>query len=250
MNLRAPFLLIKQFIGEMVERGDGVIVNMIGYEGSPLTAAYAATKVGLRSLALTAAREVGPDAGVSVFAFIPGIVDTPVVHETLIPGFSKALGMPPEQLEHTVLAQNPGYAGLMPVEHCAAGLVYTIAHAPEYHGHVADPFEPLSRLGVIDLPTAEESLSVALTTEASLPQHLKQFLTNVTEENRELEARIAIRTRELAEAHARSEALLLNVLPKPIAERLKNGEATIADSFGEVTVLFATSSTSLRWRPD
>jgi class 3 adenylate cyclase len=37
----------------------------------------------------------------------------------------------------------------------------------------------------------------------------------------------------------RSEQLLLNVLPAPIAERLKAGEAVIADAFPEVTVLFA-----------
>lgn len=43
----------------------------------------------------------------------------------------------------------------------------------------------------------------------------------------------------LAEAHARSERLLLNILPAPISARLKeNGEA-IADGFAEVTVLFA-----------
>ena len=36
-----------------------------------------------------------------------------------------------------------------------------------------------------------------------------------------------------------SEKLLLNILPKPIAERLKAQETTIADSFGEVSVLFA-----------
>jgi adenylate cyclase len=37
----------------------------------------------------------------------------------------------------------------------------------------------------------------------------------------------------------RSERLLLNVLPAPIAARLKAGEAVIADRFPEVTVLFA-----------
>jgi class 3 adenylate cyclase len=38
---------------------------------------------------------------------------------------------------------------------------------------------------------------------------------------------------------ARSEALLLNVLPGPIAERLKTGEEQIADTMSEVSVLFA-----------
>jgi adenylate cyclase len=37
----------------------------------------------------------------------------------------------------------------------------------------------------------------------------------------------------------KSERLLLNILPKPIAERLKGGESIIADNFAEVTVLFA-----------
>lgn len=37
----------------------------------------------------------------------------------------------------------------------------------------------------------------------------------------------------------RSERLLLNILPKPIADRLKQGQGVIADSFAEVTVLFA-----------
>jgi len=37
----------------------------------------------------------------------------------------------------------------------------------------------------------------------------------------------------------RSQALLLNVLPEPIAERLKQNPGTIADSFPEATVLFA-----------
>jgi class 3 adenylate cyclase len=36
-----------------------------------------------------------------------------------------------------------------------------------------------------------------------------------------------------------SERLLLNILPEPIADRLKQGESTIADGFSDVTVLFA-----------
>jgi len=43
----------------------------------------------------------------------------------------------------------------------------------------------------------------------------------------------------LAIEHARSERLLLNVLPKSISARLKDDDRAIADSFAEVTVLFA-----------
>ena len=50
----------------------------------------------------------------------------------------------------------------------------------------------------------------------------------------------AVRSRRaLALEQERSERLLLNVLPAPIAERLKAGEGVIADAFPEVTVLFA-----------
>jgi len=44
---------------------------------------------------------------------------------------------------------------------------------------------------------------------------------------------------QLASERERSEKLLLNILPAPVASRLKAGEKTIADQFDEVTVLFA-----------
>jgi PAS domain S-box-containing protein len=49
------------------------------------------------------------------------------------------------------------------------------------------------------------------------------------------------RQTEVALRHARkrAELLLLNILPQPVAERLKRGEHTIAESFEEVSVLFA-----------
>jgi class 3 adenylate cyclase len=51
---------------------------------------------------------------------------------------------------------------------------------------------------------------------------------------------IEVQKVELEEAHARSEGLLANMLPKSIAERLKvDPTATIADDFDQVTVMFA-----------
>ena len=47
----------------------------------------------------------------------------------------------------------------------------------------------------------------------------------------------AIRARD--DAFARSEGLLLNVLPRSIAERLKHAPGVIAEAYDEVTVLFA-----------
>jgi class 3 adenylate cyclase len=53
--------------------------------------------------------------------------------------------------------------------------------------------------------------------------------------HRELEAAYQTLTAE----RTRSEQLLLNILPKPIVERLKKENSTIADQFPEATVLFA-----------
>ncbi|HWX22294.1 MAG TPA: adenylate/guanylate cyclase domain-containing protein [Candidatus Binatia bacterium] len=44
---------------------------------------------------------------------------------------------------------------------------------------------------------------------------------------------------QLKAEREKSEQLLLNILPKPIAERMKNGEVNIADYHPEATVLFA-----------
>src|SRR3954451_24061219 len=43
----------------------------------------------------------------------------------------------------------------------------------------------------------------------------------------------------IADKNKENENLLLNILPGPIAERLKSGETTIADHYSKVTVLFA-----------
>jgi len=45
--------------------------------------------------------------------------------------------------------------------------------------------------------------------------------------------------RQLARLHRENERLLLNILPEPIAERLRRGEGLIADRFDDVTLLFA-----------
>jgi class 3 adenylate cyclase len=45
--------------------------------------------------------------------------------------------------------------------------------------------------------------------------------------------------RELEKAHRENERLLLNILPEPIARRLREGERVIADRFDDVTLLFA-----------
>ncbi|WP_221048717.1 adenylate/guanylate cyclase domain-containing protein [Methylogaea oryzae] len=63
-----------------------------------------------------------------------------------------------------------------------------------------------------------------------------RYLTIEREKARQaLEAEHQLLRRE----QARSEALLLNILPAPIAERLKASERSIADGFAEATILFS-----------
>jgi len=58
----------------------------------------------------------------------------------------------------------------------------------------------------------------------------------------------------LNEEQRRSEGLLLNILPLPVAERLKKHDGIIADRLPDVTVLFADiagfTELSERWRPE
>lgn len=78
INLRVPFFLTAALAPGMVERGHGRIVNIttIGaYVGTPVTAAYGATKAGLELLTRAWAAEFGPH-GVNVNAVAPGPTDT------------------------------------------------------------------------------------------------------------------------------------------------------------------------------
>ncbi len=59
-------------------------------------------------------------------------------------------------------------------------------------------------------------------------QQLEQTMSDLDDQHRLLQAE-----------QEKSERLLLNILPQPIAERLKQKQTIIADSFANVTVLFA-----------
>ena len=70
------------------------------------------------------------------------------------------------------------------------------------------------------------------------PIILKAKIT-ATLERKRLRDRERAYLERLKQEQEKSEKLLLNILPQAIAERLKQGERTIADSFSEATVLFA-----------
>jgi len=50
---------------------------------------------------------------------------------------------------------------------------------------------------------------------------------------------LSAQTRTIEKQRDENQQLLLNILPEPIADRIKSGETTIADSFASVSVVFA-----------
>lgn len=149
VNLRGAVAAIKTFLPGMLARKEGTIVTLTSQEGMPYAASYFASKAALQSLGLSLAAELGEASEVSAFVFAPGMVDTPggvQAFQAIAPQF----GMSFEAF--TGMGTNPGYPGLMPAEDCAAGFAYAIVNARDYHGQVADPFQPLARAGLLAAP--------------------------------------------------------------------------------------------------
>ena len=81
VNLRGTFLCTKFFLGQMLERGSGRIINMasqLGQIGGVEAAHYAASKAGVIGFTKSLAREVG-SRGVLVNAIAPGPISTPML---------------------------------------------------------------------------------------------------------------------------------------------------------------------------
>jgi class 3 adenylate cyclase/HAMP domain-containing protein len=72
-----------------------------------------------------------------------------------------------------------------------------------------------------------------------LSHNFNAMAATIQEHNENLEELVKRRTKELSDEKQTSERLLLNVLPAPIADRLKSGEGLIVDKFDAVSVLFA-----------
>jgi class 3 adenylate cyclase len=72
-----------------------------------------------------------------------------------------------------------------------------------------------------------------------LGQNFNAMAATIQEHSENLESLVVKRTKELSDEKQTSERLLLNVLPAPIADRLKSGEGLIVDRFDAVSVLFA-----------
>jgi NAD(P)-dependent dehydrogenase (short-subunit alcohol dehydrogenase family) len=85
VNVMAPFVFIREIAPLMMERREGVIINiasrnaMVSSRGS---AAYDSSKAALVALTRTAAGELAP-YGIRVNAICPGVIDTPANRDLL-----------------------------------------------------------------------------------------------------------------------------------------------------------------------
>lgn len=206
VNLRGAFLLIKAFLPEMLEQHEGVILTMESADGMPYLAAYLASKVGLRSLALSLAAEVGEPSGVSVFCFGPGMVATPG-------GLNAFRQLAPQyglSVDEFIQQSAPG-GQLISAELCATGLAGTILHAKEFHGQEAYYTLGLAKLGLdangepLSLGAADASTGVATTPG---PQAAHQ---DVMALNRKLEEIVRVNIREYNE---------LSMFQSPVVKRM------------------------------
>jgi NAD(P)-dependent dehydrogenase (short-subunit alcohol dehydrogenase family) len=80
-NLRGNFLCTRALIGQMLERGDGRIINIasqLGQIGGGAAGHYSASKAGVIGLTKSLAREVST-RGVLVNAIAPGPIETPLL---------------------------------------------------------------------------------------------------------------------------------------------------------------------------
>ncbi len=81
VNLSSVFLLVKEVLPYMHERGEGSIINfssMVASTGGKTSAHYSAAKGGVEGFSRSLAAEAGP-WGIRVNVVAPGMVDTPML---------------------------------------------------------------------------------------------------------------------------------------------------------------------------
>ncbi|WP_422755666.1 SDR family NAD(P)-dependent oxidoreductase [Micromonospora sp. WMMD708] len=125
VNLTGPFLVAKHATRHLLPHG-GVLVlvgSKAGVQNGSGSVPYGASKGGLHGLALTLARQLGPQ-GIRVHTLCPGDIDTPLMRRSLsearangadggrIAAVEAALGRPEDVASALVLLASPASAGL------------------------------------------------------------------------------------------------------------------------------------------
>jgi adenylate cyclase len=98
--------------------------------------------------------------------------------------------------------------------------------------YITKPFEPVEVVARVENQLRLRELELQLRDKNTMLQREVAFREQV-----EVETRLLLETTKFQKEQI--EELLLNILPKPIADRLQEGQSLIADSFSDVSVLFA-----------
>jgi len=81
LNLRAPMMLAREFLPDMIAKGAGAVINIgsvSGKTGEANGAAYSASKFGVIGFSQSLYEEVR-EHGIKVSVILPGFVDTPLI---------------------------------------------------------------------------------------------------------------------------------------------------------------------------
>ena len=98
--------------------------------------------------------------------------------------------------------------------------------------YITKPFEAVEVVARVENQLRLRELELQLTEKNKMYRREIAF-----REQAEIETRLLLETTKLQKEEI--EELLLNILPKAIADRLQEGQSIIADSFSDVSVLFA-----------
>lgn len=82
VNLTGPLLCIQAVLPSMRERGGGKVINMASVGAFMPGGVYSVSKLGLVSLTVSLAAELGPD-NINVNAIAPGFIDNPAGREAM-----------------------------------------------------------------------------------------------------------------------------------------------------------------------
>jgi len=228
-NLDAPYVAIRKLLPGMLQRMHGVIANVIAPSGIAFGAAMSASKAALQSLTLSLADEVGTGSGVWVLGFLPSLVGTPLIRD-VFPQYLARIGtdLPSFVAERQ---PNPGYPGLMPAAHCAVALVHALAHAPDHHGRIADPFAPLIAGGIIEDTDPVEERTAAIRAIRQVDR-LENEVRAVRAANRTLDREVQRRTAQLRRLAAVVENGLDATLTTDLTGRITSWNAAAERTFG------------------
>ena len=135
VNATGTFLCTRAFLGGMIERGWGRVINVAsvaGLQGGPYMAAYSASKHAQVGFTRALAAEVA-DQGVTANAICPGYVDTAMADHAVTRIVGKT-GLSYEEALQSILATNPQQRLIRPEEVAHVALMLCSTDAEGING--------------------------------------------------------------------------------------------------------------------